>query len=34
MKVTINIINNLEEDSKIVTVILDSEVKENYVFLN
>ena len=34
IEVTINITNNLRESSKTVTVILDSEVKENYVSLN
>ena len=34
IKVTIDIIDNFGESSKIVIVILDSEVKENYVSLN
>ena len=34
MEVTINITNNFEESSKTATAILDSKVKENYVFLN
>ena len=34
IKVIINIINELREDSKTATAMLDSEVEENYVSLN
>ena len=34
MEVIIDITNNLRESFKTATVILDSEVEENYVFLN
>ena len=34
MKVTIDITNEIGKNFKIVIAMLDSEVKENYVFLN